>query len=405
MRKWALIIALIVAFCGVTLSVISSTQYFRIQQGGLEKQSFCAINDTFNCDIVTASSYAKLFGVPNAWLGVLFYGAAALLIIFVIASKKQRKSTRTFLWFMSLWGLLFSIYLAYASFFIVGALCILCIGMYAVNILLFVLLFVSSPIPVRGFFGFLSDYIKGVFGKKTKLGGNTHILSHLAFIAAVFFIGLLIYSNVNAKYKKMKGNQDVDQLVKYHSMQSLHDIEVDPEWAMWGNPNAKVTLVEFSEYQCPFCRIAAFNIKPFLYEYKDDIKYYFVDFPLDNSCNLEMSRQMHPVACFAARAAQCAGRKDAFWSFHDEMFRNQKKLSEDFIVGLAKDRGWDVDEFKGCIDSPEIKELVSGELKAGRKAGVSGTPSLFIDGKKLKYWRNPDVLRAVVKEEIKRKGK
>jgi len=405
MKKWAQYVALVAAFIGIVVCILATKQYLKIQKEGLIEPSFCAVSETVNCDVVTASSYATLFGFPNAWWGVLFYLVAFGMILMLVLSKKERKATATFLWLMSLAAILYSLYLAHAAFIVLGVFCIMCFFLYIVNITLFVFLFIGSPIPLKGALGFIMNYIKAVFGKETELGFKPRIIPHLAVIAVVFGIGLLIMANVQAKGKGKMANLDVDQLVKYFNMQSLHDIKVDPNWSVWGNPDAKVTIVEFSDYQCPFCKIAGFGIKPYLYEFKGDIRYYFVNFPLDTSCNDKLSRQMHPAACYAARAGLCATKKGDFWSFHDDLFRNQRKLNKKFILGLAEKRGWDVEEFQACVDSPEIAAQVKKELVAGAKIQVTGTPSIFLNGKKLKYWRSPEFLRAAVEEEIEKSNK
>lgn len=401
MRKWALIIAVVATFLGITLSLLSTHQHLRIQREGLLNESYCAISDTVNCDIVNASSYSEFLGVPIAWWGFVFYLVILGMSLYALFSGQERRATVSIAWLMSAGSILYSAYLAYISFVVLGVTCIECMGMYFANILLFAFLFVALKMPVKAAPSLVAGYFRALLRRRSGLGYPTRIASHAACVIIAFLVGWLVIINVQAKGKGAMVDVDVDDLVKYFYMQSLHSLEVDPEWTSWGNPNAKVTLVEFSEFQCPFCRVSAFNVRPYLQEFKNDIRYYFVNYPLDTACNDEVKHQMHPMACFASKAGICADKRGDFWSFHDDIFRNQSKLSRDFILDLAKKRGWGEDEFLACIESPEVEETIQKEIAAARKVYVTGTPTIFLNGRKLRYWRDPKFMQRVVKDEIK----
>jgi len=405
MRKKFMIGVVLATLFGATLSIISTTQYFRIQGEGLEKASFCAINSTINCDIVNASSYAKFLGVPNAWWGLLYYLSIGGMALYVLLSKKERKATASVAWFMSLGGILYSIFLGYVSFVILGVLCLECLGMYIANILMAIFLFRALGVPLGGIMRFITDYLKSVFGKRTNLGFAPKVLRHIVVVGIIFGLGWLTITQIQAGNGVEKRRVSVDDLVNAYYSQSLYDIEIDPKWPVWGNPNARVTIVEFSEYQCPFCRLAAFNIKPYLQEFKRDIRYYFVNYPLDNACNNKLKRPMHKYACFAGRAAICAQEKGDFWAFHDDLFRNQRKLNRKFILGLAKKRGWNPEEFLSCINSKETEDRIQSDLKAAQRIYITGTPTVFLDNRKIRRWRDPEFLRTIVGDEIKKQKK
>jgi protein-disulfide isomerase/uncharacterized membrane protein len=405
MRKKFLIVVAVAALLGAVLSIMSTTQHFRIQKEGLEKASFCSISETINCDVVNASSYSEFLGVPIAWWGLIYYLIVGVMALSVFFSKKDRRATASVAWFMSLGGILYSFYLGYVSFFILGVLCIECLGMYLANILITIFLFISLGIPLGGIVKFIKDYLKAMVGKDSNIGFAPKVLKHVVIVAIVFGLSWITIAQIQAAQGGGKRSVAVDELVNAYYSQSLHSIEVNPEWPVWGNPDAKVTIVEFSEYQCPFCRLAAFNVKSYLQEFKNDIRYYFVNYPLDNSCNDNMKRPMHKYACFAGKAAICAQAKGEFWSFHDELFRKQRKLSRKTILGMAKERGWNPEEFLACINSPETDARIRREVAAGRKIYISGTPTIFLDNRKVRYWRDPKFLRAVVREEIKREKK
>ncbi len=139
-----------------------------------------------------------------------------------------------------------------------------------------------------------------------------------------------------------------------------------------GKAGAKVTLVEFSDYQCPFCARHITAVMPRLKrEYIDTgkLRYVFRDFPLAS---------IHPAATGAAVAARCAGDQGKYMEMHDRFFKNQRGLKTRDWPGHAKALGLDIGRFNTCLKDPKRAAAVKKDLLAGSRAGVRGTPSFFI---------------------------
>lgn len=400
MRKWALYIVIAAAVLGVVISAVITSQHMRIAKEGLMNESFCAISETVNCDIVNASSYSEFMGVPIAWWGLTFYILIIGMSLFAALSKGDARATASIAWLMSIGSILYSAYLAYVSFYILEVVCIECIGMYIVNAMLFIFLFASLKMPIASMPVIVVGYARALLRRPHHLGFSPKVFSHAALVAFVFLVSWVIIANVEAK-DQPGSKLNIDEMVKYFYMQSLYSVDVDPEWQAWGNPDAKVTMIEFSEFQCPFCKLAAFSLKPYFQEFKKDMRFYFVNYPLDMQCNDQITHPMHPLACFAAKAGICAGKKGDFWTFHDDIFRNQQKISKDMMLGLAAKRGWDKDEFMACIDSPEVAESLKKQLDIANKIYVNSTPTIILNGRKVKFWRDRDFLREIVRQEIR----
>ncbi len=146
-----------------------------------------------------------------------------------------------------------------------------------------------------------------------------------------------------------------------------------------GDPNAPVTMVEFSDYQCPFClRYFQQTLPQVLKDYVETGKVYYVfkDFPIT---------QIHPQAIPAAVAARCAGQQGAYWEMHDKLFEGQSRWANndqanDVFVEFATDLGLDVEAFSACLDDPAVVDAVNANFAEGVAAGVQGTPAFFING-------------------------
>jgi len=147
-----------------------------------------------------------------------------------------------------------------------------------------------------------------------------------------------------------------------------------------GDKNAKVTMIVYSDYQCPFCSRFEPTVKEALKEFPKDVRLVFRNFPLSS---------IHPYAQKAAEAAECVGKlagNDAYWTMHDKLFDAATKgdLTQDVLLASAKDiKGVDQAKLKTCIESGEMKGRVEADFASGNDAGVEGTPSTFVNGKQV----------------------
>lgn len=138
-----------------------------------------------------------------------------------------------------------------------------------------------------------------------------------------------------------------------------------------GPKNAPITIVEFSDYQCPYCQLWHTEVLPRLMaEYAGKIRFIYRDFPLSG----------HPEAQPAAEAANCAGDQEAYWEFQDAIFSNQYGYGRSAYEQYASDLGLDADEFTACLDSRRHQAEVMADYSDGLRLGVQSTPTFFING-------------------------
>ena len=138
-----------------------------------------------------------------------------------------------------------------------------------------------------------------------------------------------------------------------------------------GNPTAPVTIVEFSDFQCPFCQRAHSTIKALLTKYDGRVKLAYRDFPL---------RDIHPNAQIAAEASRCAAEQGKFWEYHDLLFSNPGQLDAPSLKVMALSLQLDGEQFDSCLASGKFRPSIDADLQAGARAGVNGTPGFFING-------------------------
>ena len=200
-------------------------------------------------------------------------------------------------------------------------------------------------------------------------------------------------------------NQDKARLDLVNRLKAKHQVEVllqEPrtEIATDGAPakgpdNAPVTIVEFSDFQCPFCSRINPTLDQVRSKYGDKVRVVFRQFPLHS---------IHPQAQKAAEASLCAHDQGKFWEMHDAMFADQQKLAVEDLKATAGRIGLDAAAFATCLDSGKYEQQVEDDVKAGTLAGVTGTPAIFINGRSLSGAVPFEQLAEIIDEELARTG-
>jgi protein-disulfide isomerase len=149
-------------------------------------------------------------------------------------------------------------------------------------------------------------------------------------------------------------------------------VEIASSDPVRGNAGAPVTIVEFSDYQCPFCGRVTPTLEKIRETYGQRVKFVWKDFPLT---------QIHPQAFKAAEAAHCAGDQGKYWEFHDRLFANQQALQPDSLKKHAVDLGLNAAAFDSCLESGKYRNRVREGMGQGEQLGVSSTPSIYINGR------------------------
>jgi len=177
-----------------------------------------------------------------------------------------------------------------------------------------------------------------------------------------------------------------DPTVDFEALASTGSVE--------GSEDAPVTIVEFSDFQCPFCsRFYTQTLLQLRTDYIDTgkVKLIYRDFPLSS---------LHPEAQPAAEASECAADQGKFWEFHDLLFENQAALSTVSYKKWAADLGLNTEDFNSCFDTGKHRADVQADFAAGSAAGVSGTPTFFINGQKVVGAQPYSVFQQIIDAEL-----
>jgi protein-disulfide isomerase len=168
-------------------------------------------------------------------------------------------------------------------------------------------------------------------------------------------------------------------------------VELRPGGPSRGPAEAKVTIVEFSDFQCPFCQRAKPVLDEIATRYPNDVRIVYRNLPLDS---------LHPRARPSAEAAACAADGNKFWEYHDKLFANNRALGDEELRKYAAEVGLDAAAFDQCVKSHKHASAIEADLEEAKKLGINGTPAFIVNGILLSGLQTADALDVVIKEEL-----
>ncbi len=346
----ALQLAAAAAAAGLVLALLLAREHVQAHAGVV---GFCTLSDFVNCDKVATSRYSVVFGVPLA-----AWGALAYLVALVLALAGLRRARPHQTWPA---GLLFllgaamtatAVVLAAVSELGIGAVCLLCAASW-----------------------FTSAGVFAAAWRATVPGGPAAALrADLAALRARP-VGLAVFA--------VAGVAAVAVLVTaYPRYWQRRPEEKRASQARAAHPVApaaggSTVVVEFSDYECPFCAMAHEELKALLAT-RPDVRVVKKHFPLDPSCNRAVPRAIHPTACTLAAAAVCAEEQGKLAAMDDALFRNQKEKRP--LDELVRAVGLDTNRFEECRRAPSTLRRIEADVTAGLAVGVRATPTYVVNG-------------------------
>jgi protein-disulfide isomerase/rhodanese-related sulfurtransferase/uncharacterized membrane protein len=302
------------------------------------------------CDVVRASSYAHLFGLPLPAFGVANYAVLALLILAEpLVSVRLGRAIQYAIAGISCVGFLFSIYLTSLQAFVIHAWCAWCD---------------VSALVVTGIFVLSLFELRQPLAPTDPVAAIARVRTNFVLCVVALLVGVPAFILLS----RHGGLPPVPQA----SSQALAEHLVRPDSHMTGNLGAPLTLVEFGDFECPGCATSEAAARQIRAQDGDRIRFVFRQFPL---------RKMHPQAEKAAEASECAAEQGKFWEAVEKLYAEQADLSVDALKRYARELGLDQSRFDQCLDSGETASRVNQDLADGHALGVPGTPTFFIGQK------------------------
>jgi uncharacterized membrane protein len=379
----------VAALAGLGFASWSTWVHYRILHDPFYS-SVCDVNSTFSCTEAYTSRFGSIGGVPVALVGVLYFGFVLALIGLCRRSENARQNLAGYVFAVATAGLAGVLYLAYASFFILKTVCLLCLGTYASIIALFLLSGAATRYPMTSLPGRATRDLRTLIRTPAALTGA------VAFIAAAVFAVVLFPGEPISASGASSAAPAADaastaapapppstppQTANASAIAQMETlINTGPRVpVLVPGTGADVVIVKFNDYQCPPCRQTFLEYKPILaklqQQHPGKIAFVTRDFPLDPECNSLGGG--HQSACEAAVAVRLAREKGKAEAMEEWLFANQPQLTPQLVKsGLETVAG--VTNFDERY--PGTVQLVKGEISQGLQLKVNGTPTFFING-------------------------
>lgn len=340
--------------------------------------SFCTVNDSINCDRVLSSSYAKLAGVPVAWFALAAY--AALASLFALAARSADDAQRSRFLGLGVVGitgaLVFSGYMAVIAGVRLETLCLLCMGLYTVSLLNAGLAAAAMRTVGRG-------------GAPAPLPKGTVPAVFAASVVAVSLLGWFTWPRTSAPLAStIRTAEDVKDsdpdFYKWYTALPKFDVAslVRDGQARELSPD-KVVIVDFFDLECGHCRKNYQLTKDLQANRGSQVQMVHRHFPLDAACNDIVPQTIHPNACRAAEAAECAGLQGKRDEMIDILFANQGQLFAENLTRLAAKIGLDKDAMQRCLDDHTTLPTVLADARAGARLNITSTPTVYVGGRRI----------------------
>jgi uncharacterized membrane protein len=358
-----LALALALAQAGFFFSAYLFYSHYRLHTD-IAYSSFCAISKAINCDTVSQSPYSLFLGLPvSAWGAAGYLGLSLLLLATGTSSAGKQRGWS--LAMLSVSGFsASSLFLAGVSTFAIGSYCLVCIGTYAVNLLLlFFTWLVRRRLNVGPFAAALKEDVR--FLLKTSRFGRSAA-------AAFFCLFAIFWWSVPAYWETRR---DLPAPGLFKSGLTDHGLP----WI--GAENPALEILEFADYQCFQCRKMHYFLRQFVATHPDKIRLIHCHYPMDHEVNFIVKEPCHVGSGKLALLAIHAKFKGKFWQMNDLLYRAAGSGRDVDLQAVAAELGLERQELSAALEHPDYKKILGFEIRHGMKLKVLGTPSYLIEGR------------------------
>jgi uncharacterized membrane protein/protein-disulfide isomerase len=399
MSRTAARIALLCALIGLGVSGAAAYTHYQLLRDPTY-HSFCDVNATVSCTQVYQSRYSTVAGIPVAIFGALWFVVAGLLSFAGLTARQTvRENVPGYLFALSTIALAVVLYLGYASFFLLKAVCLLCLATYGAVIALFIVSGAATSFPMT------------TLPRRATADARVFFRSPLALtLAVLFFAG----AATTLAFFPREGLSGAEALVAAAAKAPALTQDQRSEFERWylsqpriplivPTEGAKVLIVKFNDFQCPACGQSYLLYKPILAKYEAEhpgaVKMVLKDYPLNRDCNDNISQTLHPSACDAAVAVRLAQARNKAPELEEWLYTHQQGMTPPAVRQAARDIGGITD-----LDAKysSTLSLVKGDIALGKQLNIKATPTFFINGVKIESAIAPQYFEQAIAYELQR---
>lgn len=348
--------------------------------------SICAVSQGVNCQTVALSPASVFAGVPVSVWGLAAYLAMGILALWSLGRHRLGRSWGVGL-LLVLTGLASAVsaVLAYVSIVQIDSICLFCMASYGINAVLLVLAILAVRRTRQGVPRALVSDVTALV-QRPALAGALGLVGVGAVVALVTLV---------PPYWKAPAFSGLPRLAAGQDAGGHH-------WT--GAREPLLEIVEFSDYQCPYCRVAHRAVRELCARYPREVRLVHRHLPLDQACHPRITRRFHPRACQLAEAAECAGLQGRFWEMNDALFAIHEHERPDLVdpLAIAARLGLDRAKLRRCLQQHEMAGRIQKDIQAALKLGLRGTPTFVVGDQVLPGRVTEAVIRRLLEERRNR---
>lgn len=360
--------------------------HYTLVNGDAGFGSFCSLGEKVDCDAVNASEYSEVFGIPLATFALSYYLIAIILSMVARVNAYARREATLFLSALSTISVLASIGTIGVMTGILHNYCVMCLSLSLLDFATFAVTMLA-----------LQDLKFGSsFGREIHIASKKRMGAYLGTAFGLFVVIAGLSSQLRVDHFPLA---DAERFINDYRAQPVRQIEVgdSPVQGLQGS-NPPVRIIEFADFQCPACGMAAKQMHRLVKVNGSKMQLIFKNFPLDPSCNPLIHNPMHEYACLAAKAAYCAQKQGKWLEMYEKLYGNQREISRENIKAWATEMGINIAQLEECIPSDEADKAVKADITAADKAGIESTPTFFVNGRMVKGVIDENRLKLLFRE-------
>ncbi len=351
------------------------------------------------CAAVAVSDYSDVFGIPLAAIAMGYYFTQLILVFWAMRNQKQSLESLYVSFFLSTLAVVVTVVMFSISKFVLMSFCSGCAVLWLVNLSIWPALVKQLNLSWGNALAANLELARP--GKQQLQKGRIQNSFVVGIVCMVIFIIVGAVASKQSTEESKTGDSTI--LAEFNQAPQVFL----PAEAYGGTQSKGVVpvegkapvmdIVEFADFQCPACRMAAQFFKPFVLKHHDKVRLTFRNFPLDGSCNPHAPNGSHALSCQASRAALCAAKQDKFFALHDQIYDHQEELTSSMIDELAEKAGLDMSAYSSCKSQKAVEDQLKKDMDWGEVIQLESTPTIIVNGRKMTGARSPADLEILLK--------
>ena len=398
-RSWATPILWLVLLVSTGVAGWLAWSHVHLTHGIGAFESGCSIDATFDCDKVNTSIWSEIWGVPISLYALPVYAAMGWFSWVGRRADARGAGGRFVTLVLAGLNAAVSVFLFGVMAFDLGVFCAFCMSLDVLHLVALGLAWLPHhgprrPILPDGLDAFAAAFV-AVFVMATTFKFTVVYAAQLDRAALAAVLGEQPAGPASAEVATEARDGAVVKLPT-----ERHDVPIDKYDPSWGPRRAAVTVVEFADFECGYCRRLSHTMARLRERYQDRVRFVFKHYPMDQACNKRLKRQHHPKACAAAQAAICAHDQRAFERYHDLLFQHQDQLERGDLLAYGERLGLDMERFSGCLNGTGSMEQLREDISHAGYLDISGTPRTYVNGLLFKGAASEQLLDAAIRAEL-----